>query len=160
VLGTLGLLATPVALPLVARLAARVTGRSYVPVRLPARVLLGVSAANVASWILYGVAFRWLAGALLPGLAGKWVEYVAVFAGSYLAGYLALVVPGGLGVRELSMAAALYRLGVADEPTAALLAVASRLWLTVLELAPGLIFLARGALRSGPRSPSRSDVPV
>jgi hypothetical protein len=158
VLGVAGLVAVPATIPLVARAAARLTGRAYVPVRVPARVLLGVSAANVASWIFYGVAFRWFAGALLPDLAGKWVEYVAVFAGSYLAGYLALVVPGGLGVRELSMAAALVRLGAADAPSAALLAVASRLWLTVLELAPGLAFVARGALRPAP--PSRSDASV
>jgi hypothetical protein len=157
-LGVLGLVAVPVLLPAVARAAARVTGRPYTPVRLPVRVLLGVSAANVASWVLYGIAFRWLAGALLPGLAGKWGVYVAVFAGSYLAGYLALVVPGGLGVREVFMAAALVKLGAADAPSAALLAVASRLWLTVLELVPGLVFLARGALRAAP--PPRSDVPV
>lgn len=156
--GVAAMSAVPVLLPLVARAAARVTGRTYTPIHLPARVLFGVLAANVASWVLYGVAFRWLAGALLPGLGGKWGVYVAVFAGSYLAGYLALVVPGGLGVRELSMAAALVRLGAADAPTAAVLAVASRLWLTVLELLPGLVFLAYGALRRAPRS--RSDVPA
>jgi hypothetical protein len=158
VVGMLGIFAVPVLLPLGARIAARVAGRPYVPVRVPTRVLVGVAGANVLAWVLYGIAFRWLAGALLPDLAGKWVEYVAVFAGSYLAGYLALIVPGGLGVRELSMAAALVRLGAADAPDAALLAVASRLWLTVLELVPGLLFVARGALRPAP--PSRSDVPV
>jgi len=157
VLGGIGLVAVPFLLPLATRLAARVTGRVYEPVRVPIRTLFVVVAANLASWVLYGVAFRWLAGALLPGLAGKWGVYVAVFAGSYLAGYLALIVPGGLGVRELSMAAALVRVGT-DAPSAALLAVASRLWLTVLELAPGLLFLARGALRPAPRS--RPDAPV
>ncbi len=158
VLGVVGLAAVPVLLPVAARVAARAAGRAYAPVRLPVRVLLGVSAANVAAWVLYGVAFRWLAGALLPGLAGKWGVYIAVFAGSYLAGYLALVVPGGLGVRELTMAAALVRLGATDAPSAALLAVASRLWLTVLELVPGLVFLARGARRAAPHP--RPDVPV
>jgi hypothetical protein len=156
--GGLALLALPALLPVVVRAAARVTGRPYVPRRLRITTLARVAAANVASWVLYGVAFRWLAGALLPGLAGKWVEYVAVFAGSYLAGYLALVVPGGIGVRELSMTAALVSLGAASPPDAALLAVASRLWLTVLELIPGLVFLARGALR--PASRSSHDVPA
>lgn len=157
VLGGMGLVAIPLLLPIASRIAARVTGRVYEPVRVPARTLLVVVATNVASWVLYGLAFRWLAGALLPGLAGKWGVYVAVFAGSYLAGYLALVVPGGIGVREVSMAAALVRVGT-DAPSAALLAVASRLWLTVLELAPGLLFLARGALRLAPRS--RPDASV
>jgi hypothetical protein len=152
------LIALPAVLPVGVRLAARVTRRAYVPRRLRIATLARVVAANVASWVLYGVAFRWLAGALLPGLAGKWVEYVAVFAGSYLAGYLALVVPGGIGVRELSMTAALVRLGAASAPDAALLAVASRLWLTVLELVPGLVFIARGALR--PASRSTPDAPA
>jgi hypothetical protein len=158
VVGGIALLGLPALLPLAARLAARVTRRPYVPHRLRMTTLARVAAANVASWVLYGVAFRWLAGALLPGLAGKWGEYVAVFAGSYLAGYLALVVPGGIGVRELSMTAALVRLGAASAPDAALLAVASRLWLTVLELVPGLVFIARGALR--PASRSTPDVPA
>jgi hypothetical protein len=103
IVGGLALLALPALLPVIGGLAARVTRRPYVPRRFRMTTLARVAAANVASWVLYGVAFRWLAGALLPGLAGKWVEYVAVFAGSYLAGYLALVVPGGIGVRELSM---------------------------------------------------------
>lgn len=150
-IGVAGLVATPLLLPAATRAAARVTRRPLPPVRVPARVLLTVAAANVASWVGYGLAFRWLSASLVPDLAGNWPAYVAVYAGSYLAGYLALVVPGGLGVRELSMAAALVRLGLTDVPTAALLAVASRLWLTVLELLPGLAFLARGALRPVPR---------
>ena len=158
VLGIGALFALPALLPVAAGVAARVARRPYAPRRLKMATLLVVAGANVASWLLYGVAFRWLAGALLPGLAGKWVEYVAVFAGSYLAGYLALVVPGGLGVREIAMTGALVRLGAASAPEAALLAVASRLWLTVLELLPGLVFIARGALR--PASRSRPDVPA
>jgi hypothetical protein len=152
VVGLLGLVAVPVALPWAARLVGRVTGRAPARLHVPARVALVVIGANVAAWLLYGVAFRWLAGALRPDLAGKWQLYSAVFAGSYLAGYLALVVPGGLGVREVSMAAALVRAGGADPAAATVLALASRLWLTVLELLPGLVFVARGALRTGHRS--------
>lgn len=153
VLGVAALVVLPLALPTGVRLAARVTRQPYVSVRIPARVLALVAAANVGSWLLYGVAFRVFAGALQPNLAGKWVLYTAVFAGSYLAGYLALVVPGGLGVRELSMATALVRAGGTDPATAAVLAVGSRLWLTVLELLPGLVFLALRAVRAKPRPP-------
>lgn len=154
VLGVLGLVGTPLAVPAVARLAARLTGRAFPSVRVPPRVLLIVAIANVASWVGYGLAFEWLASSLVPGSGGNHLAYVAVFAGSYLAGYLALVVPGGIGVREVFLTAALTRLHLADVPTATLLAVASRLWLTVLELAPGLLFLALGAR---PLSRSTSD---
>jgi uncharacterized membrane protein YbhN (UPF0104 family) len=114
-------------------------------------VLIG---ANVASWIGYGLAFRWFAASIVPTAGGDHLAYVAVFAGSYLAGYLALVAPGGLGVREAFLIAGLTQLRLADAPTAALLAVASRLWLTVLELAPGLLFLAFGTARTSSRPTS------
>jgi hypothetical protein len=58
-------------------------------------------------------------------------------------------------VREVFLVAGLTGLGLADPPTATLLAVASRLWLTALELAPGLAFLAVGAAR--PLSRPTSD---
>lgn len=145
IIGVLGLAATPLLLPTLARLAARVSKRDLPTLNVPLRSLLVVIAANVTSWLGYGIAFRWFAASLVPTSAGDWTGYVAVFAGSYLAGYLALVVPGGIGVREAFMIAGLHRLGIADLPTATLLAVASRLWLTVLELLPGLVFLARGA---------------
>ena len=46
------------------------------------------------------------------------------------------------------MVLALTRTGMASPADATVLAVASRLWLTLLELGPGLIFLAIGALPS------------
>jgi len=64
------------------------------------------------------------------------------------------VVPGGLGVRELAMVAVLTGLGLTGSVEAWLLALASRLWLTALELVPGLLFLARdGVVRSPSTSP-------
>ena len=150
------LLLLPALLAPTLRVAARVLRRD-VPVReAPPRVLWLVAAANVAAWVGYGLAFRVLAMALVPGSAGNWLEYLAVFIGSYLAGYLALVVPGGLGVREVAMVSALTTLGLASPVEAWLLAAVSRLWLTVLEIAPGLLYLAGGASLRFP--PSRSDV--
>lgn len=147
VAGVLGAILVPLVVPLATGLFARLTGRSAPTRRLPFRTLGVVVVANVASWLGYGLAFRWLCEALTPSAGGDPLAYVAVFAGSYLAGYLALVVPGGLGVREVFLVAGLTGLHLADAPTATLLAVASRLWLTVLELAPGLAFLAVGAAR-------------
>jgi uncharacterized membrane protein YbhN (UPF0104 family) len=112
--------------------------------------------ANVAAWVGYGVAFRVLALALVPASAGNWLQYVAVFTGSYLIGYLSLILPGGIGAREVAMVGSLTALGLTSTVDAWLLAVVSRLWLTVLEVAPGLIYLARDASLRLP--PSRSDV--
>ena len=57
-------------------------------------------------------------------------------------------------VREGAMIAGLTGLGLATAPQATVLAVASRLWLTVLEIAPGLLFLARDAALRSPRQSS------
>jgi putative intracellular protease/amidase len=154
VAGLVGLVVTPLLMPVAVRAIARLTAREAPAVRVPTRALVVLIGANVASWIGYGLAFEWLAGSLVPTAGGNHLAYVAVFAGSYLAGYLALVVPGGFGVRETFLIAGLTQLRLADAPTAALLAVASRLWLTILELAPGLLFLAAGAARPSHRPTS------
>ena len=153
---TAGLLLLPVALTPALRLAARLLRRDAPTREAPARVLWLVVGANVVAWVGYGLAFRVLALSIAPGSAGNWLEYLAVFTGSYLAGYLALVIPGGIGVREVAMVGALTALGLATPVEAWLLAAVSRLWLTVLEVAPGLLFLARDASLRFP--PSRSDV--
>lgn len=139
----LGLVLLPWLLPTLVRIAARVLRRDVVLAAVPRATLAWVVAANVAAWVAYGAAFRVLAYAFFPGSSGNWLDYLAVFTGSYLAGYLALIVPGGLGVREAAMVAGLIGLGLTGSAEAWVLALASRLWLTVLELAPGLVFLAR-----------------
>jgi hypothetical protein len=152
-----GLLALPFVLGPAMRVASRLLKRD-VPVReAPRAVLWLVVLANVAAWVGYGVAFGVLAAALAPASAGNWVGYLAVFTGSYLVGYLALFAPGGIGFREYAMVSSLTALGLASPVDAWLLAAASRLWLTVLEVAPGVLFLARDAtLRLPPPAP---DVP-
>jgi glycosyltransferase 2 family protein len=128
--------------PLV-RFTARVTKRAVVAPELPAAAIWVAVVGCAAAWMLYGVAFRELAIALLgPGAAGDVGTYVAVFTLSYLAGFLALPVPGGLGVREVSLGALLVGTGLSTTAEATLLVVASRLWLTVLEVLPGLVLLA------------------
>lgn len=102
----------------------------------------------VVPWIAYGVAF-WLFGlSLLGNAAPGLLPAAAVFIGSYVAGIIAVVAPGGLGVREAAMVVLLSPItGLAP---ALLLAVASRLWLVALEILTALGVLAwhRGAVSS------------
>jgi hypothetical protein len=88
----------------------------------------------------YATAF-WLFGrALLGDGAPGPVVAGSAFVASYVAGIIAVFAPGGLVVREAALVAALgSRLGA---PHALLLAIASRLWLTVLELIATLVALA------------------
>ena len=57
-------------------------------------------------------------------------------------GFLALFAPGGVIVRESALVAGMVRLGLAGQADAFAVAVASRLWLTVVELLPGFMYLA------------------
>ncbi len=133
----------PWALGPLIRLAGRLTRRDVLAPTLPAAAVWLAAAGCAAAWVLYGLAFRVLSiGLLGPSAAGDAGTYVAVFTLSYLAGFLAVFAPGGIGVREVAMGGLLVAAGLATGPEATLLVVASRLWLTLLELVPGLCFVA------------------
>lgn len=107
----------------------------------PSAIWVAALGCGVA-WVLYGLAFRELTIGVLGAASGDASAYVAVFTLSYLLGFVALFAPGGIGVREVSMATLLVAAGLAAGPEAALLVVVSRLWLTVLEIVPGVALLA------------------
>ena len=128
--------------PLV-KLAGRMTGRPVETPSLPAAAVWLAAVGCAAAWILYGLAFQQLSiGLLGPAAAGEAGPYVAVFTLSYLVGFLTLFAPGGIGVREVAMGALLTGAGLTTAAEATILVVASRLWLTILEIVPGLFFLA------------------
>ena len=134
-------LASPAALPKIGVVAGRVFGRSIVLRPLPHRVLLVSAVLTAVAWMMYGIAFRLFVLGVLGVAPGALRDYVAVFAGSYLLGFVAIFSPAGVGVREGAMGFALQRAGFALGP-AWLVVVASRLWLTALEVLPPLLFLA------------------
>lgn len=116
----------------------------------PARLIL-FGATLVAPWITYGIAFRLLAQGLFGTPPGSWGFYIAAFTGSYVAGVIAVFAPAGLGVREVVLIGSLTPvLGGGD---AVILAAASRIWLTALELLGALVVLALPAT-----IPNSSDV--
>lgn len=134
---------TPVLVPRAAQAVASLTGKSLGDVSVPARALWASALGCGLAWLLYGLAFQLLVLGTLGRAAGAWTEYVAVFAGSYVVGYLAVLFPGGLIVREGAMVVGLTTLGLMTMPEAVLMSVVSRLWLTILEVTPGALFLLR-----------------
>jgi uncharacterized membrane protein YbhN (UPF0104 family) len=136
-----GLLILPWGLPPLLRTVARWRGQSTPDTAVPARTLWAVTVVHALSWVGYGVAFAWFAAGVTPQVSGNPLLFIAVFTVSYLVGYLALFSPGGLGVREYALAALLVGLGVSGSGDAVVLGVTSRVWLTVLEVAPGLASL-------------------
>ncbi|HET6577959.1 MAG TPA: lysylphosphatidylglycerol synthase domain-containing protein [Gemmatimonadales bacterium] len=96
-------------------------------------------AANLLAWMGYGLALWLLARGLLPAAGLDPLLAVAVFTASYLAGFLALFAPGGLGVREALFILMLQ--GPLGIGAATALAVASRVLLTITEFGAAVPFL-------------------
>lgn len=142
----------PPAIPFFSRLGGRLLRRAIewpAPPR-PAFALYVV--ALCLPWITYGVAFwlfcRGLLGNQAPGLSLALGAFVA----SYVAGLIVVFAPSGLVVREAALVAALTpSLGGAP---ALVLAIGSRLWLLVVELATAMGVIALHTLVYGP-SPDR-----
>ena len=134
------LIAAPVALPWIASIASRITGRNSVLPKLPASSVWVIAAGSALSWILYGLAFELFAIGMLGRGAGGPTGYIAVYTASYLAGLLSLI-PGGFIVREATLVLGLTALQLVTAPEAALLALTSRVWITILEILPGALFL-------------------
>ena len=143
ILGIVALGLTPLIIPRLAKLAARVTGKNIGVSTVPARAIWIAAASTAASWVFYGIAFALFAKGISPRAAGNAASYIAVYTGSYLAGYLALFVPGGVGVREAALVLAMPQFQLASTADATIIAITSRLWLTILEILPGLLLMRR-----------------
>lgn len=100
--------------------------------------VLLASLANVIAWVGYGVALWLLARGVLAA-APPLQAAIAAFTASYIAGLIAVFAPGGLGVREAVFVLMLQ--GTVGAPTAAALAIASRLLLTFTEVGAAVPFL-------------------
>lgn len=132
------LLALPTVIPRLLRLAGRRAESVTVP---PKRTLWLTMVIASVSWVLLSLGFLVFVRAILPEPGGTALAYVSAYTASYIAGFLAPFAPGGIGVREPALVIALTELGLASTADAAVIAVASRVWLTVIELVPGLIAL-------------------
>lgn len=149
-------LAAPFLMKQLVALAASILGRSIDIPPIPPRAIWLALSGSIASWLLYGVAFYLLTTAVLGTPTGTLDAYIAVYTASYLVGFLVLFAPGGVVAREATMIPLMQSLGLATAPQALVVAVTSRLWLTLVELGPGLLMLA--ATRRGPRAtPNSSD---
>jgi len=141
------LLSAPRFLPSLARWIATLVGREVAPPSVPATSIWTAAIASAFSWLLYGVAFQLFVRGLLGAAPGEMSSYIAVYTAAYILGFISPIAPAGLGVREFTLAAFMTQLGLANEADAALVALAARLWLTIVELVPSGLYIAAGATR-------------
>jgi len=90
-------------------------------------------AGYAAYWVVTGLAFAALVASLYPLAAGDVPLVVAAYAAAYAAGFLALLTPAGLGVREGVLVVALAP--VLPAGPARVVALVSRVWMMLVELA-------------------------
>jgi len=115
-------------------LAMRVARRPPLEQPLTANGAARAVAWALASWVVIGAQVWLLAGGLgLPLTAGTFLRCVGAFALAWVVGFLVVVVPAGLGAREVVLAA---MLGGVLEPAAVIVVVlASRVLQTIGDLA-------------------------
>jgi uncharacterized membrane protein YbhN (UPF0104 family) len=90
-------------------------------------------AGYAAYWAVTGLAFAALVASLHPLAASDVPLVVAAYAAAYAAGFLALLTPAGLGVREGVLVVALAP--VLPAGPALVVALLSRVWMMLVELA-------------------------
>jgi uncharacterized membrane protein YbhN (UPF0104 family) len=134
------------------RLGLRLAGRDEAHVRVPVKTRLGLGLGYLAAWIVFGLGFALFVRSVSDPAAGSIPALMGICTAGYLAGWVAVFVPGGLGVREGVYALLLAE--VLPGPVAAAVAILSRLWLTAVEILVA-VFLA---LRYGVRDLRASTV--
>jgi uncharacterized membrane protein YbhN (UPF0104 family) len=143
--------------PVVRRLSAPFTKRDAVPLpRLRYRTLLEGLGLGVAGWGLLGVSLWAVVQGLRPEPApwqwDVWLRWTGFMALAYVAGFLAVVVPGGVGVREAVLQIALGR---EVGPLLALVAVLllRLLWTAAELLAAAALWRLPGLVPQAPVEP-------
>lgn len=144
----------PWLLPVLAKTAGKIVRRPIEVPRLPLSAIWIAAVGCTVAWVLYGIAFRFLHVAVLGEPTGDVMRSTAAFTGSYIAGFLFLLAPGGIGVREDVLYRLMGQLGLATGGAAWIVVFASRAWLTLIEVTPGLLLLL---LHRGRSKPSTSQ---
>ncbi len=105
-------------------------------------------ACYAGAWLSYGCSGLAIALVFDDGVAEQSLYVVGAFVVAWLVGFVSLITPGGLGVREGVLVALLHPL--VDTADAAAMAVVARAWWTVVELGIAGIFVALGPGSSRP----------
>jgi len=142
--------------PLLDRLL-RLAGRPPLEHRLTLRGIVGVLGWSVAAWLAYGVHVYLLARDLGGSGASLLPAAIGAYALAWSIGFLVVVAPAGAGVREVVLAAALA--GSIGRAPVILLVVASRLLITVADLAwaGAGVALGRAHLRQVPEEMAEAE---
>lgn len=131
--------------------ALRVLKRPPVRVTLTWRQVAAALVGYLGVWLVMGSAFALLAASVAPVGWGQVPALVATWAAAYVIGYLSLLTPSGLGVREGVMVLLLAPILPAPAPT--VVALAARLWMVAGELLGVALAVLLGRRQATTRAP-------
>jgi len=146
--GIMSLVAAPAVLQFLPRLRGAIVRRLPGLASVTAGTMWAVVWTCAASWVAWGLGLRALALGLTPQAGASVAAYVAAWIGPFLAGVASIVAPAGLGVRDEVMRTMLVGAGV-QSGHAIIVVVVARVWATVLEVVPAVVFLAVRQRRRG-----------
>ena len=89
-------------------------------------------------WSVYGLSFSLLASAFTPVDFNTLIVFAGIYVFSIIIGFVTIVAPSGLGVREGVLF--VFLSSYLDTPLATYLSILSRLWFTIVEISM-IIFL-------------------
>lgn len=122
----------------------RVT-RTEPPESLESRQAAGWLAIAFANWVMFAVAFWLFVGGL--GYDPPIVATATGFAAAYVVGYVFILAPAGIGIRESMLVVFLApHFGAV---AAGAIAAAARLWTTLIEVIPAAVFWGRHVTSAG-----------
>ncbi len=127
----------------------RKTGRPPIRVALRWRQVWVLIGRYLVVWLLMGLSFAALVRAVTPVDWSAVAYLVAAWAAAYVVGYLTLLTPAGLGVREGALALLLFPL--VPPGVAAVIAIIARLWMVLGEVLAAAVALAVRAKGVRPR---------
>ena len=120
----------------------RLLRREPVEFRFKTAKSLGYLLSYGFCWLLFGAGLFFFAAGMTEVVPGFFWKATGAFSGAMVLGFLAVIVPGGLGVREGVLAFLLSN--SMPLPVATLVALLYRLWFTLVEVVLfGISFLIR-----------------
>jgi uncharacterized membrane protein YbhN (UPF0104 family) len=139
---------------------ARVLRRQPFAIEMGYAQMLRYVGLYVVNWLAFGVALYVFIRSFYPVEPGSIVYLAGAFSFAGMLGILAVFAPSGLGVREGVLA--LFLNQIMPTPVALIISVASRIWLTVVELGcVGAVYLLiRFRWHEDPALPLAGDIPL
>jgi uncharacterized membrane protein YbhN (UPF0104 family) len=133
------------------RISLRIFRRPPVTLAISYKRVLGLSGYFLGLWIAQIIGFHWLINAIYPLTVVHIFKLTAAYTLSWITGFVVVIAPGGLGVREGMMTLLLS--SILPTPLAIAISFLARVWITVFEAIVffvGLIIQRRTRVRPAP----------